>query len=214
MPPLRSINRDGIERCEGSLADEYYPIKRVTFYIWFGVLSTMWRALFYAIGSMTILLGVQSLAFEQVQLAPGKGVLQIVKRLLREDGGSSVAVASGNANAIGNQNITNRGGRSLAGSSFGSSRFPNGGFGGTTFSAAPYRDLTQNGGLGIRSGQSTSVPQVDLASYQTGTQQANANNVLAKPGRVIRSQDWMPWSLLAIGSVVMLYTRSFGARSA
>ena len=171
----------------------------------------MWRALFYAIGGMTILLGVESLAFEQVQLAPGKGALQAIKRLLREDGGSSVAAASGNVNAVGNQSATNLAGRSPIGSSLGASRFPNGGFGGSTFSAAPYRDLTQNGGLGIRSGQSSSVPQIDFASYQTGSQNAEAANVLdQQPGRVIRSQDWMPWSLLAIGSVIVLYTRSFG----
>lgn len=211
MPAIRSINRDGIERCEGSLADEYYPMKRVTFWIWLGVMGTMWRALFYAIGGMTILLGVESLAFEQVQIAPGKGALQAIKRLLREDGGSSVAAASGNVNAVGNQSATNLAGRSPIGSSFGASRFPNGGFGGSTFSAAPYRDLTQNGGLGIRSGQSSSVPQIDFASYQTGSQNAEAANVLdQQPGRVIRSQDWMPWSLLAIGSVIVLYTRSFG----
>ncbi|MDA8563017.1 hypothetical protein N9L06_01050 [Mariniblastus sp.] len=182
----------------------------------------MWRALSYAIGSMMILLGVQSLAFEQVQLAPGKDALQIVKRLLRDEGSGSGAVNSGGVNSGGVNSVTrpNDGQRvfqSANASTFAPSRFPNGGFGGTTFSAAPYRDLTQSGGLGIRSGQSTNVPRVDLASFQTGQSEtqlsAGSTTLVEKPGRVIRSKDWMPWSLLAIGSLIVLYTRSFGARS-
>ena len=177
----------------------------------------MWRALSYAIGSMMILLGVQSLAFEQVQLAPGKDALQIVKRLLRDEGSGSGAVNSGGGNSIARPNDGQRVFQSANASTFAPSRFPNGGFGGTTFSAAPYRDLTQSGGLGIRSGQSTNVPRVDLASFQTRQSEtqlsAGSTTLVEKPGRVIRSKDWMPWSLLAIGSLIVLYTRSFGARS-
>jgi len=185
------------------------------FKIWFGVTGAMWRALFFAFGSMTIFLGLQSLAFEQIQLAPGKGALQIVKRLLRDDGGSarSIAAAPGEVDSPAAGQVF----RSASGSSFGPSRFTNGGFGGTTFSAAPYRDLTQNqnNGLAVRSGQSTSIPRVDLAGYQTRAEQASSQqsqfgSVAATPGRVIQSKDWMPWSLLAIGAVIVLYTRSFG----
>ena len=179
----------------------------------------MWRALFYAIGSMTILLGIQSLAFEQVQMAPGKDALQIVKRLLRDgDGGGSGALAPVRVdvpNNLGN----NQPFRTASDSSFGPSRFSNGGFGGTTFSAAPYRDLTTNNGLGIGSGQSTAVPRAQLASYQTRsaqvggtTQVGGTGGPLLSPGRVIRSKDWMPWSLLAIGALIILYTRSVGRR--
>lgn len=178
----------------------------------------MWRALFFAVGCMTIFLGLQSLAFEQVQLAPGKDALQIVKRLLREDGARSGAVAVTPARV--NSSVDGQVFRTASDSSFGPSRFSNGGFGGTTFSAAPYRDLTQNqnNGLAVRSGQSASIPRVDLAGYQTRaeqtrSQQSLGGTVTATAGRVIRSKDWMPWSLLAIGAVIVLYTRSFGIRS-
>lgn len=175
----------------------------------------MWRALFYAIGSMTILLGVQSLAFEQVQLAPGKDALQIVKRLLRDEGSGPVAAGAGNASSVVRSDDGQRVFQSASNSTFGPSRFPSGGFGGTTFSAAPYRDLTSSGGLSIRSGQPSNVPRANLASYQTGARgtAAGATNAALKPGRVIQSKDWMPWSLLAIGTVIMLYTRSFSSRS-
>lgn len=175
----------------------------------------MWRALFYAVGSMTILLGVQSLAFEQVQLAPGKDALQIIKRLLRDEGAGPAVARPEIANLAVRSNDDRRFFQSASDSTFGPSRFPSGGFGGTTFSAAPYRDLKQSGGLAVRSGQASNVPPADFASYQTGSQRtgAEAAGLTLKPGRVIQSKDWMPWSLLAIGAVIVLYTRSFGARS-
>jgi hypothetical protein len=175
----------------------------------------MWRALFYAVGIMTILLGVQSLVFEQVQLAPGKDALQIVKRLLRDDNAGPIAVRPETGNFAVRSNNGQRVFQSASDSTFGPSRFPSGGFGGTTFSAAPYRDLTQSGGLAVRSGQASNVPPADFASYQTRSQRTGSGvaGLTQTAGRVIQSKDWMPWSLLAIGTVIVLYTRSFGARS-
>ena len=175
----------------------------------------MWRAFFYSVGYMTIFVGLQSLAFERVQLAPGKDVLQIVKRSLRED------LAGQGAQSAGREGLSPLSSDPLlarssnpSGSAFGPSRYSNGGFGGSAFSAAPYRDLTQNGGLGTGSGQSSGVPRVDLAGYQsqvrsTGLRQGTAAQGKIKTGRVIQTKDWMPWSLLATGAVIVLYTRSF-----
>ena len=169
----------------------------------------MWRAFFYAVGYMTIFLGLQSLAFEQVQLAPGKDAMQIIKRIIREDGGRSGVASAGRSN----QSIQAQTLGSASESSFGPSRFSNGGFGGSNFSAAPYRDLSQNGRLGVGSGQAVGVPRVDLTGYQTEVKQTQLRPTTKTPGRVIQSKDWMPWSLLATGFVIVLYTRSFAARS-
>jgi len=41
-----------------------------------------------------------------------------------------------------------------------------------------------------------------------------ANNAASQPSlRLIRSRDWMPWSLLAAGAVVVIYTFSLPGRA-
>ena len=169
----------------------------------------MWRAFFYAVGYMTIFVGLQSLAFERVQLAPGKDAKQFIKRILGEDGAESVATSS---EAVGSP-VASRTAPLATGSSFGPSRFSNGGFGGSAFSAAPYRDLDRDVNLGVESRGAEGIPRIDLAGYQSNVRQPAVRARSTRPGRVIMSQDWMPWSLLAIGAVIVLYTRSFGTHS-
>lgn len=41
------------------------------------------------------------------------------------------------------------------------------------------------------------------------TYSAQANNVSS---RVVQTKDWMPWSLLATGAIIVLYTYSLPAR--
>lgn len=40
---------------------------------------------------------------------------------------------------------------------------------------------------------------------------ANASNL---PGRMFRPREWMPWSLLAVGALIVMYTGAHGAKPA
>lgn len=164
----------------------------------------MWRAFFYAVGYMTIFVGFQSLAFERVQLAPGKDGLQLIKQMLRDENSGSVAGSTQQLEFPSGLQVA----RNASESSFGPSRFSSGGFGGSAFSASPYRGLPNGSGLGIGSGQPVNVPRVDLASYRSEVSRNQAVGGSKTLGRVIQSEEWMPWSLLAIGAVIVLYTRS------
>lgn len=167
----------------------------------------MWRAFFYAVGYMTIFIGLQSLAFEHVQLAPGKDALQVVRGMLNEDGDQPGLRPAGTVNFAPTERVPAK----SSGSAYGPSRFASNGVGGGSFSATPYRN--PNVGLGVVSGQSAEVPRVDPISYQTELKPSPPIKTSQRSGRVIQSKDWMPWSLLATGVIVVLYTRSFAVGS-
>lgn len=160
----------------------------------------MWRAFFYATGFVLLLLGIESLVFERVQLASGGGMSDFATRMFER---ASLVSGSGSSQGVtkaSSEAAANSAGRS-ARSAFGPSRFADGFGGNNTFSATPFRS-NSSGGV---SGQ---VPRVDLASYASPVPSRATASRRRASGKYVYARDWMPWSLLAVGSIVLLYTRS------
>lgn len=74
-------------------------------------------------------------------------------------------------------------------------------FGGSRFQASPYspqQDTNRSGNSGF-----------SLTGFGGSNAKSAAAGPLNPKGlRVIKTKDWMPWSLLAAGTLVVLYTNS------
>jgi hypothetical protein len=180
----------------------------------------MWRAFFFAVGYLLMFLGLQSLVFERVQLSQEAKVPPFIRRMLHDPAApSQPSVYSRQAPAVASRPVIDLRSRALGGGTglgYGPSRFTNGGFGGGSFSAAPYRNHVDSRPttFSVSSGQPGGVPRVDLAGYRSPVSQpATTGTGEYKLPKVIQAQDWMPWSLLAGGFVIVLYTQSFGSRT-
>jgi hypothetical protein len=168
----------------------------------------MWRAFFFAVGTMLIILGLECLVTERF-VVQGARIPGFVAKVLD---GASKQPGSGPHGS--NQSPAQ------TASSFGPSRL-NDNF------AGPYQPAgNYYGGVPSSSQGSNANPQFSLAGF--GKQQSTTapatppwQGVGRQPNsgstrvqsRVIQPKDWMPWSLLAAGSLVVLYTNTTAQRS-
>lgn len=127
----------------------------------------MWRAFFFSIGIMLIILGLECLVAESF-VVHGARIPGVVAKVLD---GTSKSPSAGQFAGSGN-------------SAFGPSRFNN-----------QY--------------QPSGYSQFSLAGYgsQPNGAAPNTASIGASP-RVVTPKEWMPWSLLAAGTLVVLYTNS------
>ena len=152
----------------------------------------MWRAFFFAIGVSLILLGAQCLVVDRYYLTENSKITQFFARALdyTSDNGSATnsQVAQQNRSA---PSVASR-------SPFGPSRFQQSPFDSNGQSSPFYggRPSNENGRFQfsgftrpLNTGPSSSASQTSIRST-----------------RVVKTRDWMPWSLLAAGAIVVLYT--------
>ena len=170
----------------------------------------MWRAFFFAVGTMLIILGLECLVTESF-VVQGARIPGFVAKIL--DGASKQGAGPLGSNQSLAQNATETGV-----SQFGPSRFND------SFSRQPAGNYY--GGVPSSSQASNANSQFSLAGFgkqQSATAPATQpwNGIGRQPyspsttlqRRVIRPKDWMPWSLLAAGSLVVLYTNTTARRS-
>ena len=176
----------------------------------------MWRSLFFALGIALMVLGVEALVFERFVIAPTAHLPKFLNGIYEKgmpdsfalNNGGQISPFSANAQAANgngqNFRLPNYA-QSSQGSQFGPSRFSGpqtGNYGGGRV------DLSRSG-LNPRTNQSTG-PAAYPISF--GNNQSIANNVpsnsAAPVSRTIITKDWMPWSLLAAGAIIFLYTSS------
>jgi hypothetical protein len=69
------------------------------------------------------------------------------------------------------------------------------GYGPSRFNDSPFSMASNERGL---------ANPFNLASQRSGSPALTS----AKPGRIFNTEDWMPWSLIAAGTIVTLYTHS------
>ena len=193
--------------------------------------DSMWRSFFYALGVGLMVLGGEALIFERVTINPDAKLPAFAQRMLTpdtagpnfaRDGQDQYAFArsqqaGGIPNAVGPNAAgqvprvlpasSNAGNGYSSQSRFGPSRFAgpaNGGYGG--------------GRIGFGQNSQLGNPQAGRGS--TPTQLASASTTVAArypsgrrgPRKQIITKDWMPWSLIAVGAVVFLYTHTSGRR--
>ena len=143
----------------------------------------MWRAFFFSVGIVVAILGLQCLVVDRfyVQQEGRLGAwANKALNLLDPDEASNSDPSTG----FGQLGLAN------TNSAYGPSRFQ----------ASPY---SQQQGSPFQFNQSNSPFQL------TGNRStAGGDNSIPKPPREFPTQDWMPWSLLAVGTIIVLYTKS------
>ncbi len=147
----------------------------------------MWRAFFFATGVVFVILGLQCLVVDRFFVTQEGRLGSVANKALNLLDKAQQDVADA---AESNQNLNfSRSPFQANASAYGPSRF----------SASPYSAPT--GGFGQAGFQS--------AGFQTPS---TATKRL-KPPRDFQPADWMPWSLLAVGTIIVLYTKSTGGFS-
>ena len=194
----------------------------------------MWRSFFYALGLGLILLGGEALIFERVELNPRAKLPQFLEYFFSRSGG--VFFNPYPFGGVGPDNAVAQSGFGKAGfnsnqptpsqqlqpfrstlpaaqasfsepSRFGPSRFAGsaqGGYGGprTRFGG------NVNGGAGRFPG----VPVRQVNSGSSPRSGPRGDGFFSPVVRELLIKDWMPWSLMAVGGVIFLYTHTTGRR--
>lgn len=139
----------------------------------------MWRALFFAVGVMLIVLGVECLVVDQYLVSQRTRIPTLIARMLDGDQPDGVFESS----------------QYQAQNDSSSSNFWGGG--GSRFQASPYSAPSQSSSF-------------SLANFGGANSKKASNAGPLNPDglRVVQTKDWMPWSLLAAGTLVVLYTNS------
>lgn len=190
----------------------------------------MWRSFFFAVGIGLMVLGAEALVFERIDIAQSTPVPEFLNKLLQQTDSNGVVLAPAapqqpfspsNANVNTNPLASQfNGGVSnpFNGSQFGPSRFSGpsaGGYGGQRV------DLSRSG-LVTNNNRSFGTEAYPVSFANPVANQGTANNspFAAAPTSLTGRQamvvkDWMPWSLLAAGAIIFLYTSSHpGSRDA
>jgi len=198
----------------------------------------MWRSFFYSIGIGLFVLGLQSLVVDHVTVPKDTKLQKLIKKILSDDKPKVAAAqaippaieiqpaygnqsAYGNANSYGNQPNWNQQNQQAQyrpanqsfggvnnGSRFGPSRFAGPaygtGYGGPRVTSMPsnqsnFRGQYQNG------------PNAQLAGYRAPDSARPAVKKQVAIQKVL-VREWMPWSLLASGAIIFLYTHTLHRR--
>ena len=163
----------------------------------------MWRALFYAGGIVLIAVGIECIVVGRFTISQEARLPGFVDRILHENGTGTanwgnVPTAGGVAAP---QPIQGYGGVPSLSSRFGPSRFGSSQFGNDQFFGGANPVV-----------QPTGSAPFSLAGFGSSPSTGLAQQNWAKPLKVVQTQDWMPWSLIAAGTVIVLYTNSLGRR--
>lgn len=154
----------------------------------------MWRSFFFAVGIFLFVAGLQCLVFEQFYIDQNNRVLTVAKRAgnaAKSSAQDGYRELSAQALAQPNSPGANPAGFSLPSSFYGgSSRFQSSGYGNQSFD----------------NGLQTSF-QTDTSPRQSLPQ---SNYQGAKRLKSHKVNDWVPWCLLAVGTIACLYTQSLG----
>ena len=188
----------------------------------------MWRSLFYSIGISLFIFGLQALVLDHVIVPKNSKVQNLIRKVMSDDrpriADNTVnpqMIAGGYGVQNGGNWTTQQAPNPQPSQSFGynsGSRYGPSRFGPSQYSGPAYG--TGYGGARISSGQTgtptfsnqpTQGTNAQLAGFRTGTTNVSAGKkpvVMQK----IPIREWMPWSLLASGAIIFLYTHTVDRR--
>lgn len=164
----------------------------------------MWRALFLAFGVFAIVVGLETMVVDRVELTNARRIPKFVSATARNlVNRSSPPGVQGQPSAPGSPSPYQMPtfNRSLAPPANGPMRY----FGSqsATFNRIPDPQPDNRPGLGFagfqKSGNRLAAPPVAAVP---------SNKSSVRRPRTIQIKDWMPWSLLAAGAIIVLYTHS------
>ncbi len=168
----------------------------------------MWRSFFYSAGIGLFVLGLQALVIDHVVVPKNTKVQNLIRKILADDkpaNGGNMANPQAVA-AASNQAYNNFGSR------FGASRFGPSQYSGSAFGTGYGGQKTSpQDRPAASSGYQPQGNNAQLAGYQTAGSNAVATK---KPSQLQKLQirEWMPWSLLASGAIIFLYTHTHHRR--
>lgn len=190
----------------------------------------MWRSLFYSIGIGLFALGLQALVVEHVTVSKNTKIQKLLKKVFSDDkpgfasnqgipGQFNVPNVNQVASGFPPQSQVSPNNQSFGvntGSRFGPSRFSGPaygtGYGGSRINASQVGNSSQFG-----STQFGSTPQfqnrtnAQLAGFR-GSPTVGSAGINQPPIQQIFVREWMPWSLLASGAIIFLYTHTHHRR--
>lgn len=168
----------------------------------------MWRALFFSIGVMLIVVGLECTVVRHFTISNDAHLPDFVNEMIANQqaprvGGSRQKNVS--SEIAPPQSIPGYGNQTQMASQFGKpSRFSQSSFGNDQF----FADRNTNRHASQRKG---GAGQFSLAGYGAQSRHSSkSGTVKATRVRQIFTRDWMPWSLIAAGTIVVLYTKSLG----
>ena len=169
----------------------------------------MWRSFFFAVGTMLIILGAQCIIVGEFSVSTDSSIAKIGKRVINSGqnafSSNEMAVELQQAGMPTETNYSRGYGGQLGGNSsqrnstYGDSRMSGNRFGNDQFFNAIPTSSNSNSPFQLP-GRANSTNPTQTVSQSLGQ--------TAKP-KVIQTEDWMPWSLIAAGAIVVLYTKSW-----
>jgi hypothetical protein len=182
----------------------------------------MWRSFFFAVGVGLMVLGAEALVFERFDIVAETPMPEFLEKIVQttpsnplaagansqffDPNGSSPPSANGSGNRFNSAFANQVGGGQAYGSQFGPSRFSgpqSGNYGGGRVDLSR-SGLTSDG----RRNFGTAAYPISFSTPGTNVQSTAANTISPRGKRSIIVKDWMPWSLLASGAIIFLYTSS------
>ncbi len=164
----------------------------------------MWRAFFIAVGIILVILGTECLVVNRFMVASEARVPDFLAEMMGDESGGSNSPAGAIAPANVSPNVA-------------PPQYVNQGYGGVPSQASRYgpsrmaSKYSNNSWYGSKSVATNPNAQFSLAGY--GTSNANPARAPSTPGsarrlKILRTKEWMPWSLIAAGTIIVLYTKS------
>lgn len=173
----------------------------------------MWRSFFFAVGIGLMVLGAEALVFERIVINRSAKLPKFLNGLYEKGISDSFALSDSTQIQPFSAQVQppNKSGfpfgsqSSAAGSQFGPSRFSGpqyGNYGGGRV------DLSRSGLTTNRN--QTAGPTAYPVSFGSPSAEAISGGTTGPRyvPRTIVTKDWMPWSLLAAGAIIFLYTSS------
>ncbi len=173
----------------------------------------MWRAFFFAVGTMLIILGLECLVTDSF-VVRGARIPGLVAKIF--DGSSKQPITGTfgtNPSVAQGSGYQNPSGAGV--SSFGPSRFSDN-FAGSNQPAGNYYGGAPSGSQGYNGNSQFSLAgfgrqQSDvapMAQLLAGSGTSSNSTAGRQQNKILHPKDWMPWSLLAAGSLIVLYTNT------
>ena len=146
----------------------------------------MWRALFIAMGIMLISLGVECTVVGRFTISQEARLPRFIQEIWELERGQETDSEARELPSA--PSVAGYGGMPNTVSRFGPSRFGANSYGNDQFS------------------------QFNLTGYPAAATSAPPARKKKTTLREVKTQDWMPWSLIAAGTIIVLYSKSITVR--
>lgn len=156
----------------------------------------MWRALFTAVGIILVIVGLECLVVNRFIVAKEVRVPEFLAKMMGDEAGSPGA-QFGSAS------------RGNYSSDVAPPQYFGQGYGGPSSSMSQYGPSRLGSKYGNDRYNNSKFSLAGWGSLKKNNAQNSANSGQTRSVKVLRTKDWMPWSLIASGTIIFIYSRSF-----